>query len=171
MKNTAQPCPPRKSRMRVINLFCSLLMHLWCQQAWSPTLIWGGSVDHIPEGTITSTHITPLLKDLWYLPTDNWIKWKLLTITASQVALVVMNPPANAGDIRDWGSMFGSGRSPGGGNGNPLWYSRLENPMDRGAWEATVCGVTKSHNWSNLAHTVYSVYKCLCTCGCSEPWQ
>ena len=56
-----------------------------------------------------------------------------------------MNPPDNAGDIRDSGSMLGSGRSPGGGNGNPLRYSCLENPMDRGAWEATICGVTKSH--------------------------
>ena len=59
---------------------------------------------------------------------------------------MVMNPPANAGDIRDSGSVFGSGRSPGGGNANPLWYSCLKNPMDRGAWEATVYGVPKSHN-------------------------
>ena len=44
--------------------------------------------------------------------------------------LVVKNPPANAGDIRDVGSVPGSGRSPGGGNGNPLQYSRLQNPMD-----------------------------------------
>ena len=64
----------------------------------------------------------------------------------AQVVLVATNPPANAGDIRDADSIPGLGRSPGGGTGNPLWYSRLENPMDRGAWEATVCGVTKSHN-------------------------
>jgi len=50
------------------------------------------------------------------------------------VALVVKNPLANAGDIRDTGSVSGLGRSPGGGNGNPLQYSRLENPMDRGTW-------------------------------------
>ena len=50
---------------------------------------------------------------------------------ASQVALVVKNPPANAGGIRDKGSISGSGRSPGEGNGNPLYYSCLENPMDR----------------------------------------
>jgi len=54
---------------------------------------------------------------------------------------VVKNPPANAGDA---GSIPGSGRSPGGGNGNPLQYSCLENSMDRGAWQATVHGVTKS---------------------------
>ena len=50
------------------------------------------------------------------------------------MALVVKNPSASVGDIRDEGSMPGSGRSPGEGNGYPLQYSCLENPMDRGAW-------------------------------------
>ena len=54
------------------------------------------------------------------------------------MALVVKNPPVNAGDIRDAGSIPGSGRSPGRGNSNPIQYSCLENPMDRGAWLATV---------------------------------
>ena len=54
------------------------------------------------------------------------------------------NPSANAGDARDVDLIPGSGRSPGGGSGNPLQYSCLENPMDRGAWWATVHGVTKS---------------------------
>ena len=67
-----------------------------------------------------------------------------LTPGASQVALVVKNLPANAGDIRDVGSISGSGRSPGGGHGNPLQYSCLENPMDRGAWRAIVHRVIKS---------------------------
>ena len=53
---------------------------------------------------------------------------------ASQVAIVVKNPPANAGDSRDVGSIPGLGRSPGGEHGNPLQSSYLENPMDRGAW-------------------------------------
>ena len=57
--------------------------------------------------------------------------------------LVVKNPPANRGDRRDQGLIPGSGRSPGGGNGNPLQYSFLENPIDRGAWWATVHGVTR----------------------------
>ena len=52
--------------------------------------------------------------------------------------------PASAGDINDAGSMPGLGRSPGEGHGNPLQYSCLEKPMDRGAWQATVHGVTKS---------------------------
>ena len=56
---------------------------------------------------------------------------------ASQVVLVVKNLPANAGDLRDLGSILGLGRFPGEGNGNPLLYSCLENPMDRGAWQAT----------------------------------
>ena len=56
---------------------------------------------------------------------------------------MIRNPPANAGDIRDTGLIFGLGRFPGEGNGNPLQYSCLGNPMDRGAWWATVHGVTK----------------------------
>ena len=56
---------------------------------------------------------------------------------------MVKNLPANAGDIRDLGSIPGSGRSPGGGNGNPLQCSCLENPMDRGALWAIVHGVAK----------------------------
>ena len=63
---------------------------------------------------------------------------------ASLVALVAKNPPASAGYIRDEGSIPGSGRSPGGGHGNPLQYSCLKNPMDRGAWQAIVHGVTNS---------------------------
>ena len=61
---------------------------------------------------------------------------------------MVKNLPAYAGDIRDSGSVLGLGRAPGGGNGNPLQYSCLENPMDRGAWRATVHGVAKS--WTQL---------------------
>ena len=57
---------------------------------------------------------------------------------------VVKNLPANTGDIKDTGSILGLGRSPGGGHGNPLQYSCLENPMDRGAWQAIVHRVAKS---------------------------
>ena len=62
----------------------------------------------------------------------------------SQVALVVKNPPANAGDLRDVSSIPGLGRSPGGGHGNPLQYSCLKNLMDRRVWKASVHWVTKS---------------------------
>ena len=63
---------------------------------------------------------------------------------ASQVALVVKNPPADAGDRREAGVVPGSGRTPGGGHGHPLQYSCLENTMDRGSWWATDLGVAKS---------------------------
>ena len=59
-------------------------------------------------------------------------------------ALAVKNPPVNAGDLRDMGSTLGLGRSSGGGHGNPLQYSFLENPMDRGVWRATVQRVAKN---------------------------
>ena len=61
--------------------------------------------------------------------------------------LVVKNLPASAGDVRDRGSIPGSGRSPGGGHGNPLQYSCLENPTDRGTWWATVHRAAKSWTW------------------------
>ena len=62
---------------------------------------------------------------------------------------MVKNPPANAGDARDVGSIPASGRSTGVGNGNPLQYSCLENPMDRGVWWATVHGTAKSRTQLN----------------------
>ena len=65
-------------------------------------------------------------------------------IWASQVALVVKNPLANAGDMRNMGSVPESGRFPGGGNGNPLQNSCLGNPVDRGVWWAAVHGISKS---------------------------
>ena len=87
---------------------------------------------------------------LWFWPL--WIillwifVWKFLCERifhwASQVALVVKNPPANAGDIRKVGSVPGSGKSPAGGHGNPLQYSCLENRMHRRVWRATVHRVT-----------------------------
>ena len=72
------------------------------------------------------------------LDLDNVWNW------ASQVALVVKNLPANAGDIRDTGSIPGSGRPPEGGHGNSIQYFCLENPMDRGPWQAMVHRVAKS---------------------------
>ena len=61
-----------------------------------------------------------------------------------QHGTVIKNLPANAGDTGDVDSIPGSGRSSGGRNGNPLQYSCLESPMDRGAWWATVHGITES---------------------------
>ena len=80
---------------------------------------------------------------------------------ASQVVLVVKNPPANAEDVRDAGSISGSERLPGGGHGNPLQYFCLENPMDRGAWQATVHRISKSQTQlkqHSLLHTHIPVW-------------
>ena len=73
---------------------------------------------------------------------------------ASQAALVAKNPPVSTRVARHAGSIPGLGRSPGGRHGNPLQYSCLENPIDRGAWQATVHGIAKSgaqlrpkHSW------------------------
>ena len=88
-----------------------------------------GQITTQPQGTCRQTAFQRAPTQLWEV---------------LQVALVVKNPPANAGDVRDAGSIPGSGRSPGGGHGNPLQYSYLENPMDRGAWWVTVHRVTKS---------------------------
>ena len=60
------------------------------------------------------------------------------------MVLVVKNPPTNAGDIRDLGLVPGWGRSPGGGHGNPLQYSCLDNHMERGSWKATAHRVAQS---------------------------
>ena len=66
-------------------------------------------------------------------------------VKGSLMTQLIKNPPANTVDKRDMSLIPGSGRSPGGGHGNPLQYSCLENSMDRGTWQATVHGVTKSH--------------------------
>ena len=78
---------------------------------------------------------------------------------------VVKNPPANAGDTGHMGSIPGLGRSPGGKNGYPLQYSCLEYPMDRGAWKATVHGVTMGLTWlkwlGTHALTIVTQFLCL----------
>ena len=76
-------------------------------------------------------------------------------------------PPANGGDIRDTSSIPGWGWSPGGGHGNPLQYSCLENPMDRGAWRATVHGVAK--RWTQMKQlSSYTQTWKLDTSGCQK---
>ena len=83
---------------------------------------------------------------------------------ASQMSLVVKNPLANAGDVRDIGSISESGRSPERGHGNPLQCSYLKNPMDRGAWRAMVHRVAKSRTQlkqlSMHAHILYYIHIC-----------
>ena len=85
------------------------------------------------------------------------LNWTELQYRASWVVLVVKNPPANAGDARHMGLIPESGRSPGGGHGNPLQYSCLDNPMDRGVWWAAVHGVAKSWIWLKQFSTLHSL--------------
>ena len=83
-----------------------------------------------------------------------WERQKCLLMIASQVVLVVKNSPANAGDLRDAGSIPGSERFPGEGNGNPLQYSCLEKSIDRGAWQATVHAVAQL-DMTEHTHTIH----------------
>ena len=98
----------------------------------------------LPEVRKTKTNT------IWYRlyrESKIWYKW-------TYGGTVVKNPPATTGDARDAGSIPESGKSPGEGNGNPLQYSCLRNPMDRGAWWATFHGVTKNQTWLSMhAHT------------------
>ena len=74
------------------------------------------------------------------------------------MVLVVKNQSANAGELIEEGSIPGLGRSPGGGNGNPLEYSCLENPIERGFWQATVHGVRKSQSDMTEATNTQHMY-------------
>ena len=83
--------------------------------------------------------------------------WNRFELSLQAHGSVVKNLPASAGDARDVGLIPGLGRSPGEGNGNPLQYSCLENPKDRGAWQPTVHGITKSWTWpSTYGPTAWS---------------
>ena len=110
------------------------------------------------EEEITYSWIIPWTEEPWWATvpgvTKSWTRLKQLNTAQHSTTpfrmppsgSVAKNLPANAGDV---GPNPGSGRSPGEGNGNPLQYSCLENPMDRGAWQATVHGVTKSRTQLN----------------------
>ena len=113
-------------------------------------------------------------KHSWVLPSSFMTKYRnsvlcllpwhssLLSNIISVVALVVKNPPVNVGDIRDADSVPGWGRSSGGGHSNPLQYSCLENPMNRGSWWATVLKVRKSQTWLKRQHTSKHCKSTLC---------
>ena len=105
---------------------------------------------------LTQTVFLPKARGVW----ERGIPLPYCPIRASQVLPVVKNPAANAGDVRDACSIPGLGRSLGIGNGNPLKYSCLENPMDKEAWQAKAYRITKSWtHWSDLAR-VYCPIKC-----------
>ena len=91
----------------------------------------------------------------------SWRKELFLNLhRTSETSLVAQTVKASAYSVGDLGLIPGLGRSPGEGNGNPLQYSCLENPMDRGAWQATVHGVAKSQTWlSNFISFHFWAYK------------
>ena len=135
-----------KSELKVLRRPCSL-WRLW--ERILPLPAYG-----ISRCSLACGHITPIsLSSHGLLCASSLFLFLIRTLVIgfsphSQVALVVKNPPANAGDARDVGSIPRSGRSPGEGHGNPLQYSCLENPMDIGAWQAIVLMVPKS--WTLL---------------------
>ena len=122
---------------------------------WGPILTASSNPNYLPETRLQ----TPSLLRVSLSTGEFWrdtniqsqtllgIKNAQLQTPRAQVALMVKNLPANAGDIRDTGSIPGLGRYPGEGLGNLLQYSCLENSMDRGAWWPTVYGVAKSRTW------------------------
>ena len=105
-----------------------------------------GLMDQPSQDSCSHTHPSLLClgEFSWSSSPDKPSILDYMLMGATQVVLVMKNLPANAGDVRDLVSTPGSGRSPGRDNGNPLQYSYLEKPMDRGAWRATVHGVAKS---------------------------
>ena len=83
----------------------------------------------------------------WINRLEGTFSWHEVCISGFPGELVVKNPPASSGDLREMGSIPGLGRSPGGGHGNPPQYSCQENLMERGAWKFTVHRVAKSWTW------------------------
>ena len=105
-------------------------------------------------------------REAWRAAVHGVAKSRTRLSDRTKMALVLKNPPTNAGDT---GSIPGSGRSPGEGNGNPLQYSSLENPMDRGAWRATVHGVAERQTQQRfLLHISEVVGPKLCISSASQ---
>ena len=106
---------------------------------------------------LSNTLIIQLFGLSWLWPLEAPLSWLLCLLTFPISGSVVKNLSANAGATGDASSIPGSGRSLGEGNGNPLQYSCLENPVERGAWWAAVHGVTKSQTRLSM-HTSFSKY-------------
>ena len=115
-------------------------------------ILWPGS----PASGLLESPDFASFSPMWkvFFHQESYIFWGL-----GEVVLVVENLPANPRDVRDTGSIPGSGRSPGGGHGNLLQYSCLENPMDRGAWRAiqSMGSQRVGHDWSDLTRIPLNV--------------
>ena len=129
-----------KSRTRLSN---------WTELKWNQMCIWLCLLDYLFFLSDKISLNIPILMENQSPGIRNW---------ASQVAFVVKNPPANAGDARDAGLIPELGRSPRGGNGNALQYSCLKNSMGRGAWQSTAHGATRSQTQlSDWTHKQYGI--------------
>ena len=120
-----------------------MLLVFHCYLWQNNILLYGYTIFYLSIHQLSCISIVSTLGLLWIMILWTFLYtfflWTFASIWASQVVLVVKkNPPANAGDARDTGSIPGSGRSPGEGDGNPLQDTCLENSMDRGAWWATI---------------------------------
>ena len=131
---------------------CSLCQSFIPFYDWEYSIVWVDCVLFIHHPLLDSELFPPFSSCEWcsceHLCTSIYLSFP--------GGSVVKNLPANSGDAGDAGSIPGSGRSPGGGNGHPLQYSCLGNPMDRGAWWATVCEVAKSR--TRLSKYTYTIY-------------
>ena len=112
------------------------------------SLLWEFRQDKSKLHTHTSTHHSLHRKVFYFTQMNQFLQEKSLSST-SQEAQWWKNPLANAGDAGDTGSISVSGRSPGGGNGNSLHYSCLENPMDRGTWWAVFKLEKSQTHWAH----------------------
>ena len=140
------PCPSRVHPPPRISMFSPIWKLCWTSdffynRSQSPVLL-------LPEAGFWT-----LIKYLVVLVTSSHLE---VSGVGRGMALVVKNPPASAGDVRDTGSVPESGKAPGEGHGDPLQYSCLVNPMDRGAWWATVHRVAKSWTWLKWLSTANS---------------
>ena len=124
------------------------------RRKWQPTPVFLPGESHGQRSLVGYSSWGCRVRHCW----KTELNWSVY-IWVSRVTLVVKNPPLNAEVIRDTGLIPGLEWSPGGEHGSPFQCSCLENPMDRGAWQATVCRVTKSGLKQVSMHSVY-----ICQC-------
>ena len=127
--------------------FLNLISFLSFQNGFNNSKPWDCCCCLIAKSCQTpATHELQPPRLLYEISQARVLKWVVIS-RASQVLLVVKNLPSNARYVRDRSLITGSGRSPGGGHGNPFQCFCLKNPMDRGAWRTMTLRVAKSQTW------------------------